>query len=143
MSDDALHDLLRAAPLAVRRGPFALGARLAPPAVCQGLLRRRSDVLLFLQDDREVTALCRHELLADLPPPRQVQRGWALITLDQAMDWELSGVLAALATRLAAAGIPIGAGTAFSRDHLLVPGERLEQALAALDGLCGEVRFVD
>ncbi len=137
--------LLARTPLVVRRGPFALGAwsRAQASAVSSGLLRGRSEVTLHFVDDLEVTALLRESALMELPPPRSVQRGWSLITLDAVFDFELTGVLAALSAPLAAAGIPIGAMTAFSRDHLLVPCLRLDDALAALAGLCGPVRTVD
>ena len=87
--------------------------------------------------------IVRNVATADLPPPRSVQRGWSLITLDAVMAWDVTGVLAAVTAPLAAAGIPIAAVTAFSRDHLLVPWDRLDDALAALAGLCGQVRFLD
>jgi len=137
--------LLRRTPLVVRRGPFALASW--PPAqasaVSAAALRSPSDVALWMRDDREVTALLRESALAGAPPPRGCQRGWALVTLDQTMEWDLSGVLAAVSGALAAAGLPIGAVTAFARDHVLVPVDRLEAALAALSGLCGEVRRLD
>jgi hypothetical protein len=144
VSEDALAKLA-STPLVVRRGPYALGAWAPAQASAVGaaLLRRSGDLLLWMRDDREVSALCRDEALGALPPPREVQRGWAVLTLDQAMAWDLTGVLAAVSGALAAAGIPLGALTAYSRDHVLVSGERLDDALAALRPLCGEVRFVD
>jgi hypothetical protein len=141
----ALAELLARTPLTVRRGPYALGAwsRAQASAVGSGLLRSRSDVALHMADDLEVTALLRESALAELPPPRGVQRGFAIITLDTVMGWDLTGVLAAVTAPLASAGIPVAAFTAFSRDHVLVPWERLDEALAALSPLCGPVRAVD
>jgi len=137
--------LLARTPLTVRLGPFAL-ASWAPAqvsAVSAAALRSHSDVALWMRDDLEVTALLRESALASAPPPRHAQRGWALLTLDQPMDWEVTGVLAAVSGALAAAGIPIGAVTAFARDHVLVPVDRLDEALAALSAVCGEVRRLD
>lgn len=136
--------LLATTPLVVRRGPFALAA-WAPAqvsAVCQGLLRCRTAHGLVILDEREASALLPEAALLEMPPPRQVQRGWALITLDQPMEWDVTGVLAAVAAALAAAGVPLGAAAAFSRDHLYVPAERLDAALAALRPLCAEVRVL-
>lgn len=136
--------LLAATPLVARRGPFALAA-WAPAqvsAVCQGLLRCRTAHGLVILDEREASALLPEAALLEMPPPRQVQRGWALITLDQPMAWDVTGVLAAVSGALAAAGIPLGAAAAFSRDHLYVPAGRLDEALAALRPLCAEVRVL-
>jgi hypothetical protein len=136
---------LAATPLLVRRGPFTLAAwpTARASAVSSGLLRTRDDVWLCLRDELEVTALLRDRALAELPAPLRSQRGWSLITLDATLDWDLVGVLAAVTAPLAAAGIPIAAWAAFSRDHLLVPYDRLDDALAALAGSCGPPKLVD
>lgn len=138
-------ELLAATPLLVRRGPYALGAwgPAQASAVGAALLRRPGDLLLWMRDDREVTALCRHAALADLPPPREVQRDFCVLTLDHPMAWDVVGVLAAVTAALAAAGIPAGALAAYSRDHLLVPAAGLADAVAALSPLCAGVRHVD
>ncbi len=49
------------------------------------------------------------------------------------LAFELTGVLASLASPLAAAGVPIFALSTFDTDYLLIPGDALEQALGALD----------
>jgi hypothetical protein len=137
--------LLRQTPLLARRGPWSLASwpvRQAS-AVAAGLLAGEGDVRLLMIDEREVTGLCRTERLSRLPPPQHCQHGWSLLTLDQPMDWALTGVLAAVSAALARAEIPIGALTAYARDHVLVPHERLEQALAALADVCGPARTVD
>lgn len=136
--------LLATTPLVARRGPFALAA-WAPAqvsAVCQGLLRCRTAHGLVVLDEREASALLPEHALLDMPPARHVQRGWSLITLDQPMEWNVTGILAAVSTALAQAGIPLGAAAAFSRDHLFVPSERLDDALSALRPLCAEVRVL-
>jgi hypothetical protein len=145
MTGDDARALLARTPLVVRRGPFALASwtPAQASAVSSAALRSNTDIALWMLDDREVTALLRETALGHAPPPRQAQKGWALLTLDQSMEWDVTGVLAAVSSALAAAGIPIGAVTAFARDHVLVPGERLEDALAALAGVCGEVRRLD
>ncbi|MGQ0553552.1 MAG: ACT domain-containing protein [Planctomycetota bacterium] len=154
---------LRTAPLLVRRGPFALlayalrgrsgeeGAVAANTAATLATLPQalqaataRGDICLWMQDEREITVLCRQALLEPgagaLPPPTHSQRDFALLTIDQDFAWDVTGVLAALTGALARAGVPAGALSAFSRDHLLVPAARLPEALAALREVCGEVR---
>lgn len=49
-----------------------------------------------------------------------------------ALDHALTGVLLSLAAPLADAGVPIFAVSTFDTDYVLVPEERLEDALAAL-----------
>jgi len=137
-------ELLARTPLHVRRGPFVLAAwgPAQISAVCQGLLRCRTAHGLVVLDEHEASALLPETALLEMPPPRHVQRGFALITLDQAMEWNVTGVLAAVAAALAEAGVPLGAAAAFSRDHLFVPADRLDDALAALRPLCAEVRVL-
>ena len=47
-------------------------------------------------------------------------------------DLEAVGFLAAITTRLAEDGIPVNAVSAFHHDHLFVPLDRLDDAMAAL-----------
>jgi len=137
-------ELLARTPLLVRRGPYVLAA-WAPAqvsAVCQGLLRCRTGHGLVVLDEMEASALLPEAALLEMPPPRHVQRGFALITLGTTMEWDVIGVLAAVSAALAAAGVPLGAAAAFSRDHLFVPADRLDDALSALAQVCGEVRVL-
>jgi hypothetical protein len=138
-------ELLAQTNLVVHRGPYALGAwnTAQVSAVYAGLLRGHESLAFVTMDDREATALLRESTLSELPPPKNVQRGWVVITLDTVFEWDVIGILAVVSGALADAGIPIGAATAFSRDHILVPASRLREALSALKGLCGEVSYRD
>lgn len=144
MSTD-VNELLARTPLIARQGPYALGAWSVAQAsaVASGMLRSRTLVWWLIVDEAEVTALVKQSALGELPPARRCERGWSVITLDLAMDWDVTGVIAAVSDVLARAGIPLGAITAYSRDHLLVPAARLDDALAALDPLCADVRVLD
>jgi hypothetical protein len=144
LSEDA-RALLGRTPLIARRGPFALGAWpvARASAVASGMLRSRGVIWWLIVDETEVTALVAESALSELPPSRQCERGWAVITLDLAMDWDVTGVIAAVSDALARAGIPLGAVAAYSRDHLLVPAMRLEQALDVLSEICADVRVLD
>lgn len=57
---------------------------------------------------------------------------YRLITFDAALDPSLTGFLALVSEALAAAGVPILALSAFTRDHLFVPADRFDTAWAAL-----------
>ncbi|TPN90484.1 ACT domain-containing protein [Mesorhizobium sp. B1-1-5] len=55
-----------------------------------------------------------------------------MITLDIHSSLEAVGFLAAITTRLAAGGMGVNPVSAFYHDHLFVPAERAEEALAIL-----------
>lgn len=65
-----------------------------------------------------------------------------LLTLDIDIELDVCGYLAPAAERLAAEGIPIVPQCGFLKDHLLVPAERLDDALAVLEGLIRGARVV-
>lgn len=136
-------DLLARTTLVVHRGPFALGSwpRAQDSAVFTAVVRTYDEVCAVMRDDRETTALVREASLPTLPAPRRIERGFAVITLDQPMAWDVVGVLAALSASLAEARIPVGALSAFARDHVLVPASRLADALGALEPHCAAVRW--
>lgn len=57
---------------------------------------------------------------------------WTMITLSIHSDLEAVGFLAAIATSLAAIGIPVNAVSAYYHDHIFVPHERRDDALECL-----------
>lgn len=62
----------------------------------------------------------------------QVQRGWRALVVDGPMAFDVVGVAAALTAPLAAAGIPLLLVATYDTDYLLVAGEHLDPAIAAL-----------
>lgn len=66
--------------------------------------------------------------------PADVRRegGWRCLRVRGPLAFSQIGVLASLASPLAAAGVPIFVLSTFETDYLLIPGARLEAALAAL-----------
>ena len=58
-----------------------------------------------------------------------------MITLDVHSSLEAVGLVAAVATRLAAAGISVNPVSAFHHDHLFVPQDKAEQALQLLNDM--------
>ena len=61
-----------------------------------------------------------------------------MITLDIHSSLEAVGFLAAITTRLAAAGMGVNPVSAFYHDHLFVPADWAEEALAILRQLAAE-----
>jgi hypothetical protein len=82
-----------------------------------------------LRRDGELSLVCAQDSV-----PRQVraERGWRALTVDGTLELDETGVLSGLAAPLAAAGVPLFALASFDTDHLLVPGARLPDAVAAL-----------
>lgn len=64
-----------------------------------------------------------------------------MITLNIHSSLEAVGFLAAITTRLAAAGMGVNPVSAFYHDHLFVPAERAEEAVELLVGLATENRL--
>jgi uncharacterized protein len=77
----------------------------------------------------ERSLVCRE---ADAPAGGTVVGGWRLLEVEGPMDLALTGVMAALSTALADAGVPIFAIATHDTDWILVPGGRLDDARAAL-----------
>ncbi|AZO17723.1 ACT domain-containing protein [Mesorhizobium sp. M2A.F.Ca.ET.043.05.1.1] len=61
-----------------------------------------------------------------------------MITLDVHSSLEAVGFLAAITTRLAAAGMGVNPVSAFYHDHLFVPAARAEEAMVILRALAAE-----
>lgn len=60
---------------------------------------------------------------------------WAMISLNVHSDLEAVGFLAALTPKLAEQGISVNVVSAFYHDHLFVPTEKKDQALAILKSI--------
>jgi len=129
---DRAREVLRRTRVIVREGPFALGSWPAGTAL---LLRGFGFVV---HDDLETTALVAESELTDWPPPERVERGWAVLTLDLEMEWDLVGVLAIVTEALARANVSLGAYAAFRRDHVFVRCSQLSAARAALKDIVAE-----
>ncbi|MER9332205.1 ACT domain-containing protein [Mesorhizobium sp. M0488] len=109
-------------------------ATLAPGIAQPGGL---DPVMIFREREREGVTLIVAEdaakaagLTASFP--------CRMITLNIHSSLEAVGFLAAITTRLAAAGMGVNPVSAFYHDHLFVPAERAEEAMEALRKLAEE-----
>src|SRR5436305_6483553 len=66
-------------------------------------------------DELSVVCLTEHA-----PEAEQAEAGWRLLTVRGPFEFTLTGIMAALASELAAAGVPLFALSTFDTDHLLV-----------------------
>ena len=69
---------------------------------------------------------------AAAPPGVAANRGWRAIAVAGTLDFGLTGVLASLASPLAAAGVSIFAVSTYDTDYVLVKDETLGRAVEAL-----------
>jgi hypothetical protein len=85
----------------------------------------------------ELSIVCAEAAVLDTIAP--VERGWRALRVEGTLDFELVGILAGLATRLAEAGISIFALSTFDTDYLLVRAADLDKAIEALQAASYEV----
>jgi hypothetical protein len=96
--------------------------------------RAESDFML-LRDPFEVTLLLEESdwrAMRHAARDARVEPGFCLVTLGVELGWDVVGFLAHVTGILAAAGVVVGALSAFSRDHLLIKQDDLGNALRAL-----------
>jgi uncharacterized protein len=66
------------------------------------------------------------------PAGAKVDQGWRLLTVRGQLEFTLTGIIAALASELAAAGVALFSMSTFDTDHILVKATDLDRALVAL-----------
>ena len=89
----------------------------------------------LLRDPFEVTLLVEESdwrAMRHAARDARVEAGFRLVTLDVELGWDVVGFLAHVSAILAAASVPVGALSAFSRDHLLIKQDELGKALRVL-----------
>ncbi len=79
--------------------------------------------------DEELSVVCPQE---NLPPDVVAERDWRCLQVAGPLPFGQVGILAALTSPLAEAGIPVFAISTFNTDYLLVKAADLERSLAAL-----------
>lgn len=77
----------------------------------------------------ELSVVCAHDAV---PDGVRADGPWRALSVSGPLPFTATGVLAALAGPLAAAGIPIFALSTFDTDHLLVGAGALDDAIAVL-----------
>lgn len=76
-----------------------------------------------------VSVVCPSEVA---PPSEHSRAGWRLLTVRGPLEFDLTGVMAALAGELAAAGVTLLAVSTYDTDHVLVKSADLTRAVKAL-----------
>ena len=96
---------------------------------------RAESNFMLLRDPYEVTLLVEESdwrAMRHAARDAKTEAGFRLVTLDVELGWDVVGFLALVTRILAAEGVPAGALSAFSRDHLLIKQDDLGKALRVL-----------
>lgn len=78
-----------------------------------------------------------------VPEGARVEAGWRLLTVRGPLAFTLTGIIAALASELASAGVALFSLSTFDTDHVLVKEGELERAVQALRAAGHEVSTAD
>ena len=111
-------------------GSFAV-CRLAPDTFLPNDLLDGPFVSLTRTAD-ETSLILPEENATKIAAPARVETGWRLLKVAGPLDFNMTGVMAALAGPLAQAGISMLGIATFDTDYVLVREERLPEAVAAL-----------
>jgi hypothetical protein len=94
------------------------------------------EFLSITRTPTELSIVCGQELV---PAGMKCEAGWRVFEVAGPLEFALTGVLAAIATPLAAAGVSIFALSTFNTDYVLVKEDKLAEAMAALRAAGHEV----
>ena len=114
----------------VQPGEYAV-ARLAADAPAPvGLIDQKPNVLISVtRTPGELSIICPAGLV---PEGSTSETGWRLLTVRGPLEFTLTGIIAALSSELAAAGVALFSLSTFDTDHVLVKADDLTRAVAAL-----------
>jgi hypothetical protein len=101
-----------------------------PAAPLPGWVAERAGGIVSVsRTDRELSIVCPERLV---PASQPHERGRRALRVVGTLDHSLTGILVSIAKPLADAGVPIFAISTWDTDYLLVAGEHLGRAVAAL-----------
>ncbi len=115
----------------VRPGEYSVARLDAAEPVPAGLFDADTDVLVSVTRSRdEISMICPTG--TSLPDSARTEGGWRLLTVRGPLEFTLTGIIAALSSELASAGVPLFSLSTFDTDHLLVKQPDLARAVDAL-----------
>jgi hypothetical protein len=114
--------------LRVLPGALAI-ARLEPGAPVPEWAAPAGALHAVMRTAEETSVVCAGDAV---PDGVRAERGFRALQVGGPLEFGLTGVLAALAVPLAEAGVPIFALSTYDTDYVLVRGDRLADAIAAL-----------
>ncbi|MFI5612847.1 ACT domain-containing protein [Amycolatopsis sp. NPDC051903] len=113
----------------VRPGDYSVVRLPAGAAVAPGLLDPAGPGLVSVtRTPEELSVICP---TGREPAGGTVEHGWRLMSVRGPLEFTLTGVISALASELAAAGVALFSLSTFDTDHILVRAVELDRAVAA------------
>ncbi|MCX6774133.1 MAG: ACT domain-containing protein [Candidatus Micrarchaeota archaeon] len=103
------------------------------------LKRLKLDPLLVFKEEEGITVVIERKIAER--NSLHYSGIWKLITLTVHSDLSAIGFLARITERLAEAGISVNAVSAYYHDHLFVPIEKADEAMAILKKLSGSRKY--
>ena len=113
--------------------------RLGPEQAAVPAWAAGSAFLSLTRTRSELSMVC---VQAAVPEGVRCERGWRCLGVRGVLDFSLTGMLASLATPLAAAGVSIFAVSTFDTDYLLLREADLATGVEALERAGHRVRYL-
>jgi hypothetical protein len=111
-------------------GEYAVARLAADAPFPAGLLDHAPDVLISVtRTPGELSIVCPAGLV---PEGAAAEAGWRLLTVRGPLEFTLTGIIAAISSELAAAGVALFGMSTFDTDHVLVKATELGRAVAVL-----------
>ena len=127
--------MTRTLDLTLEAGELAVCQLAAGAAVPEWAMRGGFHAIV--RSPGELTVICG---AADVPGDVRSQKGWRCFSLAGPIAFTETGIVASIAVPLAAAGVGIFVVSTFDTDYVLVPGQKLQAALLALESAGHRVR---
>jgi hypothetical protein len=123
----------------VQPGEYTV-ARLDPdaPVPAELLAPSAPGLVSITRTPAELSLICP---AGSVPEGARVETGWRLLTVRGPLAFMLTGIIAALANELAAAGVALFTLSTFDTDHVLVKQADLTRAVDALHSAGHEVHL--
>jgi len=109
--------------------PEFAAVRLPPDAGLPWWAAGSGELLSHTRSLEETSIVCEARRV---PGEVQAERGFRALRVEGTIPFQATGVLASLATPLAAARVPVFVVSTFDTDYVLVPGTLLRTAVQAL-----------
>jgi uncharacterized protein len=117
----------------VRPGEYTVTRLAADAPIPAGLLDLTDVLVSVTRTPDEVSIIAPSSALASFDlTGDNAEKGWRLLTVRGPLEFTLTGIMAALAGELAAAGVSLFALSTYDTDHLLVKHADLGRAVLAL-----------
>lgn len=113
--------------LTIIDGSFSIHRLSSDAAIPADVLQQT--FFAVLRSDTELSLVCSSSVPVE---SQRVSTGWACLKVAGPLDFNLTGIIAAISSALSAASVPVFIVSSFDTDYVLVRHTDLDQAVAAL-----------